>query len=128
MKGWQGAVPEYLKDSKISVKPSHTQPSKNPLGLLFITIQMNRSDSDEGPWFTRTARAGRICQKDLNANGSMEIYQCLKKNQSVNWINHGMDFNSAEFPCIRSGCTMGKIIFFPLGHKVPKIPLDGSDP
>lgn len=112
MKGRQGAVPEDMKDSKISEKPSHTQPSKNPLGLLVITVQMNRSDSDESPRFTRTARAGRICPKDLNANGSLEIYRCLKKNLSVNWINQGMEFNSAEIPCIRSGCTMGKIIFF----------------
>jgi hypothetical protein len=74
MKGREGAVPEDMKDSKISVKPSHTQPSKNPLGILVITVQLNRSDSGEGPRFTRTARTGRICLKDLNANGSMDKY------------------------------------------------------
>jgi hypothetical protein len=62
-----------MKDSKISVKFSHTQPSKNPLDLLVITVQMYRSDPDEGPRSTSNAKAGRICQMDLDANGSMEL-------------------------------------------------------
>jgi hypothetical protein len=64
MKGRQGAVQEDTRSSKISAKFSHNPPSKNPPILLVVTIQLNRSDSDEGRRFTRTGGIRRICQNN----------------------------------------------------------------